>query len=58
MQPVNKVMPGDKEKQEDCKDLVKRMKQEKKAREKKLEEQRKKQEEKMNIEVEKRKQLE
>ena len=55
MQPVNKATPYDKEKQEDCKELVKKMKLDKKAREKKMEEARKKADEKMGAEVEKRK---
>ena len=36
MQPVNKAMPDDKERQEDCRELVKRLKREKKEREEKM----------------------
>jgi len=32
LEPVNKVQPGDKERQEGCNDLVKRLKREKKER--------------------------
>ena len=38
LEPVNKVDASDKEKQEECLDLVKRLKKEKKERQRKLEE--------------------
>lgn len=47
-------MPDDKEKQGDCKELVKRLKQEKKERERRLEEQKKKADAKFSEEAEKR----
>ena len=38
LEPVNKVQPGDKEKQAGCNDLVKRLRREKRERQRKLEE--------------------
>ena len=58
VEPVNKVHPEDKEKQEGCLDLVKRLKKEKKERQKKLEEYQKKQDAKMQVEIEERRKAE
>lgn len=56
-QPVNKVLPDDRENQEKCLDLVKRLRLEKKARQRKLDEHQKKLDAKFQAEMEERKRV-
>jgi len=58
LEPVNKVQPEDKDRQEGCLDLVKRLKKEKKERQRKLEEYQRKQDAKMSAEIEERRKAE
>lgn len=58
VEPVNKVTPFDKEKSEACHDLVKRLRQEKKARQKRIDEKQKVSDAKFQAEMEERRKLE
>ena len=58
VEPVNKVTPFDKEKSEACLDLVKRLRQEKKARQKRIDEKQKVSDAKFQVEMEERRKLE
>lgn len=58
LEPVNKVQPDDKNKQEGCLDLVKRLKKEKRERQRKLDEKQRRLDAKLDAETEERRRFE